>query len=173
MRVLVSTAFLVFAGIVGLVDLRSRRIPNWLTIFGAVAGLALVAPTGVDHIVQALLGFGLALLIGLLLFALKMLGAGDAKFLGAVGVWAGLDRLPVALLAMLGGGALFAVAWSLRRKVFGGTMLSTAAMISGAVTGTGRFSPVIGGTAAGRFPYGVGLGLGAAAWWLWTGGTLP
>jgi prepilin peptidase CpaA len=173
MSFLACALFLAFAGIVGTVDYRSRRIPNWLTVSGAGAGLLLVLPTGAGHVTQALLGFAAALAVGFLLFALRTLGAGDAKFIGAVGLWAGLERLPTAMLAMLAGGALFAVVWSVRQKVFRGTMLSTSAMIGGFVNGTGRVSPLIGGTAAGRFPYGVGLGLGAAAWWLWAGCTLP
>ena len=173
MSVLVCALFLVFAGIVGIVDYRSRRIPNWLTVSGAGAGLLLVLPTGADHATQAVLGLVVALGVGFLLFALKTLGAGDAKFIGAVGLWAGLERLPMAVLAMLAGGALFAVAWSVRARVFRGTIMSTSAMIGGFVNGTGRLAPLIGGTAAGRFPYGVGLGLGAAAWWLWAGCALP
>lgn len=173
MHALSCTTFLLFVGIVGVMDVRSRRIPNWLTLSGAVAGVLLVLPAGLEHLAQALLGFAVALAVGFLLFLLRTVGAGDAKFLGAVGAWAGLDRLPVALLAMVGGGALFALAWSLRQKVFRGTMMSTAAMISGVVNGTGRVAPLIGGTAAGRFPYGVGLGLGATVWWLWAGCVLP
>jgi prepilin peptidase CpaA len=173
MHALTCTTFLLFVGIVGVTDIRSRRIPNWLTVSGAAVGVLLVVPTGLEHLLQALLGFGVALSVGFLLFLLKTLGAGDAKFLGAVGVWAGLDRLPIAFLAMAGGGALFALAWSLRQKVFRGTMMSTAAMIGGVASGTGRVAPLIGGTSAGRFPYGVGLGLGAAAWWFWAGCLLP
>ena len=173
MQVLACTAFLAFAGIVGAVDFRTRRIPNWLTVAGAAAGLLLVIPAGMDHVGQALLGLGGALVVGFLLFVLKTLGAGDAKFMAAVGLWAGLERLPLAMLGMLAGGAVFAVAWSVREKVFRGTMVSTSAMIGGFMSGAGRIPPLIGGTTAGRFPYGVGLGCGAAAWWLWTGCTLP
>ena len=173
MQALACTAFLAFAGIVGAVDFRTRRIPNWLTVAGAAAGLLLVIPAGLDHVGQALLGFGGALVVGFLLFTFKTVGAGDAKFMAAVGLWAGLERLPVAMLGMLAGGAVFAVVWSVRQRVFRGTMMSTSAMIGGFVNGTGRLPPLIGGTAAGRFPYGVGLGLGAVAWWLWAGCTLP
>jgi prepilin peptidase CpaA len=89
-------ALLVWAVVI---DLRSRRIPNWLTAALAVSGLAQsfinlgatghgIAPS------QALLGFltGLALNAGL--FLLRIRGGGDVKLFAAVGAWLG----PLAIL---------------------------------------------------------------------------
>jgi prepilin signal peptidase PulO-like enzyme (type II secretory pathway) len=103
----------------------------------------------------------------------RTLGAGDAKFMAAVGAWAGLSRLPMAFLAMLGVGALTALAWSWRKRVLRATLASTATMVGGALHGTSAGTPWVGQTDVGRFPYGVGLGLGAIIWWLWTGCRLP
>jgi prepilin peptidase CpaA len=73
-----------------LIDLRTRRIPNWLTFSLAAAGLLqsflpgqLVTPS------YAVLGLltGLALNIGL--FAMNVRGGGDVKLFAALGAWVG------------------------------------------------------------------------------------
>jgi len=157
----------------GVMAFRTRRIPNWLTVGGALAGLVLSGMAGDGALLRSFWGMVGALAIGVTLYALKTLGAGDAKLLAAIGAWAGWSRLPGAFLAMLGGGALFALAWSLRQRVFRATLLSTSTMIGTALSGGGKGTPWVGNTALGRFPYGVGLGLGAIAWWFLAGGRLP
>ena len=71
-------------------DIRSRRIPNYLTLGTALAGLGFQFGTqGWYGLGQGLLGLGLgfALLIG---FYLKGgMGAGDVKALAALGAWLG------------------------------------------------------------------------------------
>jgi prepilin peptidase CpaA len=71
-------------------DLRQRRIPNFLSIAGFIAGIALHGWLAGWH------GFGLSLLSGLTLlvtmfglFALGWLGAGDVKLLAAAGAVGG------------------------------------------------------------------------------------
>lgn len=156
----------------GLLDLRTRRIPNWLTVGGAVAGLSLVAVSG-GGVVQSLAGLGTALGVGFLLYAMKLLGAGDAKLMAAVGAWAGLARVPEAFLGMLGGGAVLAIVWAIRGRVFGASLLSTATLLGNMTQGRPAGPAWVGNTAAGKIPYGLGLGIGAAAWWFWSGATLP
>ena len=173
MDVVICVALPVFALLAGYLDYQSRRIPNWLTVSGAVAGLCLSALGGTPHLIASLQGFGAALGVGLVLYVLRTLGAGDAKFMAAVGAWAGLSRLPMAFLSMIGFGALFALAWSWRRKMLRATLASSASMVGGALNGSSMGSPWVGQTESGRFPYGVGLGLGAIVWWLSTGCRLP
>jgi prepilin peptidase CpaA len=71
-------------------DVRRRRIPNYLTLGTALAGLGFQFGTqGWPGLGQGLLGLGLglALLIG---FYLKGgMGAGDVKALAALGAWLG------------------------------------------------------------------------------------
>ncbi|HEX4124467.1 MAG TPA: A24 family peptidase [Tepidisphaeraceae bacterium] len=77
---------LVAAGI----DLRSRRIPNWLVLIVIVSGLALsFTPYRVVSPGYALLGAcaGFGLTAGL--YFLKALCGGDVKLLFAVGMWTG------------------------------------------------------------------------------------
>jgi prepilin peptidase CpaA len=73
-----------------LIDLRSRRIPNWLTFSLAAAGLLQsFLPGGFITPLQASLGLltGFALNIGL--FAINVRGGGDVKLFAALGAWVG------------------------------------------------------------------------------------
>jgi prepilin peptidase CpaA len=73
-----------------LLDWRSRRIPNWLTVPGFLLGIALHAVLNGTHGLRfALAGSGLALILLLPLVALRALGAGDWKLMGAVGAFLG------------------------------------------------------------------------------------
>jgi prepilin peptidase CpaA len=81
----------------GLADLRTRRIPNWLNVSGLILGLGLntLFLRG-DGFRLALMGFGLALLVYLPLYLIRAMGAGDVKFMAAIGAiigpqnWLGL-----------------------------------------------------------------------------------
>ena len=86
-----------------LLDWRSRRIPNWLTVPGLLFGITVHAVlSGWHGTVFALEGAGLALVILLPLVLLRGLGAGDWKLMGAVGAMLG----PVLLLFVLSGSIL-------------------------------------------------------------------
>ena len=89
-------------------DLRTRRIPNALTASVAVGGLVYAACNG------GIMGLGesvaACLLLALpyvILFAVAGGGAGDAKMMGALGVWLGLKAGIVVLGAVGATGALF------------------------------------------------------------------
>ena len=95
----------VLAIIAGWTDLRSRRIPNWLTVPGLVVGVgANFALGGWGGLKTALLGAGLGLLVLLPFVMLRSLGAGDWKLAGALGAFAG----PAALVDLLLGSVLVA-----------------------------------------------------------------
>jgi len=73
-----------------LLDWRSRRIPNWLTVPGLVFGVAVHTVLNSWHgTLFALEGAGLALLLLLPLVLMRALGAGDWKLMGAVGAFLG------------------------------------------------------------------------------------
>lgn len=71
-------------------DLRQRRIPNFLSLGGFVAGLALHGWLDGWHGAGVALLSGLTLLLAMFgLFALGWLGAGDVKLLAAAGALGG------------------------------------------------------------------------------------
>jgi prepilin peptidase CpaA len=73
-----------------LLDWRSRRIPNWLTMPGFLSGIALhTVLNGWHGALFALEGAVLALVLLLPLVSLRALGAGDWKLMGAVGAFLG------------------------------------------------------------------------------------
>jgi prepilin peptidase CpaA len=97
--------------IAGYTDLRSRRIPNWLTVpallIGIVANTVLFRWAGLK---TSLLGtlLGLALLLPFVL--LRSLGAGDWKLAGALGAFTGPAALVDVLLGSIFVAGLMAVA---------------------------------------------------------------
>lgn len=73
-------------------DWRFRRIPNWLTLSGVLAGLGLnwfLYWNQVRYPREALLGLGLAFLIYFPLYLIRGMGAGDVKLMAAVGAIVG------------------------------------------------------------------------------------
>jgi prepilin peptidase CpaA len=87
-------------------DLRSREIPNWLTLLGILAGFGLHGwLDGMDGLSFAAAGFGAACLLFMPLFALRWLGGGDVKLMIAIGALTGWKTLIVIFVldAIFGG----------------------------------------------------------------------
>ena len=89
-------------------DLRSRRIPNWLTFGAAVAGgVSQWATHGVAGLGAASLGWLTGCALFFVPFALGGMGAGDVKLVAALGAWLGpSDALRLALYTGAAGGVL-------------------------------------------------------------------
>ena len=86
----------------GVMDWRYRRIPNWLTVPGLVAGISVnTAASGWSGAKVSLLGAGLGLLILLPFVLIKALGAGDWKLIGAIGACLGPSRLVSVLVGSM------------------------------------------------------------------------
>ncbi len=81
-----QVALLTLAVTAGFLDYRTRRIPNLPVLFGLMLGIGLnTMLDGTTGLGAAVRGVGLALLIYFPLFALRAMGAGDAKLMAAVG----------------------------------------------------------------------------------------
>ena len=94
MKLPILAGAVLLALIAGWTDLRYRRIPNWLTVPAAVAGVCSnTVLNGWAGLKMSLLGVGLGLALLLPFVLLKSLGAGDWKFAGALGAFTGSERL--------------------------------------------------------------------------------
>ena len=71
-------------------DIRTRRIPNWLTLSGVVLGVALnTFLFEINGLWFSLKGLGVAFGVYFVLYLLRAMGAGDVKLMAAVGAAAG------------------------------------------------------------------------------------
>jgi len=147
-------------------DLRSRRIPNWLTVSGVVAGLAIRAWMGPSAVLSGLLGVALALLLALPFLVAGALGGGDAKLLMAVGAFMGPGDLASASLVIAVTGGVVALVEAARRGVLLPTLASCGSLIRSWVT-LGRRPAGRSATGGERLtvPYGVAIAAGSLLWW--------
>src|SRR6266478_84904 len=98
-----------------LLDWRSRRIPNWLTVPGLLIGVGTHSLlTGWHGTLFALEGAALALVLLIPLVLLRALGAGDWKLMGAVGAFLGPILFLFVLLGSIFASGIMAVVQVLR-----------------------------------------------------------
>lgn len=149
----IAACLLVFLSAVAITDLRTNRIPNWLTLLAVSAALVLNLSVLGKHGVVAT---GTGLVAGLLAFLPFYLGggfgAGDVKAMAAVGSFVGAK------------GALLAATWTL--LVGGvGALIVVAALRWRAARSEGRWS--IRDAGRHRFPYGLAIACGTAISLVW------
>lgn len=104
---LVAFATLMVVG--GVIDALSYRIPNWISLaLLAAFGLAALTADAPFSLVAANVGAGAAAFaVGVLFFALRWIGGGDAKLFAAAALWLGWPAAaPYVLGLCLAGGAL-------------------------------------------------------------------
>ena len=98
-------------------DLRERRIPNWLAGATALLGLTGVAGIGpealLDHLLVALCVLG----TGIVAWRCRWLGGGDVKLLAALALWAGSPRVGDLLLGTALAGGILAMGMLLTRRI--------------------------------------------------------
>jgi prepilin peptidase CpaA len=125
---------LIVVAVAAFMDLRSRRIPNWLVLPFLLAGIV-VSPwrhdwpglrQGFWHgLGLSFAGLALGLLVYGFLFWLGGMGAGDVKLCAAIGAWIGPSQLFMAMIitAIIGGVMVlcWAVVGGFFKELFTGT----------------------------------------------------
>ena len=138
-------------------DVRTRRIPNWLT--GAIAGAGFGVAFGGGGVTpfQAVLGLLLGLALMLPGHVIGATGAGDVKLMAAVGSFLGPSLVFRAFLYSALAGGLLAIAVAMRRGLLADTLLGTTRlMTSPAATRDAIVTP----GRANRFAYGPAIAAG-------------
>jgi prepilin peptidase CpaA len=141
-------------------DVRSRRIPNWLTVSLATCGLVLSL---VGHAVtpgQAFLGLIAGLALMMPGHVIGATGAGDVKLMAAVGALVGSPLVFWAFLFSAVAGGVLAIIVAAQRGILGVTLLGTRDL----VTSPAGARPMIESAGrANRFPYGPAIAAGTIA----------
>jgi len=112
------------------IDLRTRRIPNWLSIPFLLSGMIVPAIAGGwAGLKTSLAGFGLALLLFGLPCFLRGMGIGDLKLAAGVGAWIGPNQFWLAFIMTAIVGGILAVAYAVRQRSSGRHLDRTAQCI--------------------------------------------
>jgi prepilin peptidase CpaA len=140
-------AILLLAG--AAIDLRSFRLPNWLTLATAILFVpwAVLTLSGLGQLGLHLLTGSLGLVVGSILFRFGALGGGDVKWLAALMLWLGPTEALLRFLVLVG---------------FSGGLLGLILLLFVRLTGSsyGRFD------GKQNLPYGVAIAIGGFDYWL-------
>jgi prepilin peptidase CpaA len=116
----------------GWIDYRTRRIPNWLTVSGALTGIA--AQTflaGSRGMMMSLQGLFLALLCLLPMVLLRAMGAGDWKLMGALGAILGPVMMLFVLVGAIFVSGVMAIVIIIRAKRVKETFINVFVLVQG------------------------------------------
>jgi prepilin peptidase CpaA len=118
---------LIVLAVATFMDMRSRRIPNWLVLPFLLVGVA-VSPwrhdwpglrQGFWHgLGMSFAGLALGLLVYGLLFWLGGMGAGDVKLCAAIGAWIGPAQLFIAMIITALAGGVMVLCWAVAGGFF-------------------------------------------------------
>ncbi|SRR5258706_11647620 len=138
MNSVVTFGLVACVGLAAAIDVRQRRIPNWLSLSGLLCGICLKSIfEGKEGFILSLLGIGTGFFLLFFGYLLGGIGAGDVKLLAAVGAFLGPKLVFCAFIWMaLSGGvlALLFVAW---KGAFRQTLVNLISLFQGWVYGTG------------------------------------
>jgi prepilin peptidase CpaA len=153
------------------IDVRSHRIPNWLTGGGIVIALVFAA-AGVapqqEGFLSSLGGMAAGLAMLLPMYLLRVMGAGDVKLMAMVGAFVGFPSIVYAVLFTFIAGGIAALSFALQRRAFrrmtSNVMHIVQWMTFAAIAGQRITPEMAGGASIGRLPYGVSIAIGTIAW---------
>ena len=148
----------------GVIDVRSNRIPNWLTY--TALGLALASRTlwgGWPALKQGLWGALLGGGVFFLFFLVRGMGAGDVKLMGAGSAWAGLHGAVKLLIATAYAGGAIALVYIVFHKQVGTTIRNLGTLLKFHLTSGIRPHPKLSlqSKTARRLPYGLAIAIGS------------
>lgn len=143
-------------------DWRMRRLPNVLTVGGALCGFAFAlghmgaGPTAL----MSLAGMGLGLVLLLPLWIIHVTGAGDVKLMAAIGAFVGPSDIGFAVLFTFIAGGVIALAWTAWLRALPRLAGNVRAVFYGAMAGMPSFTGL---PSVGRMPYAIAVCAGTFA----------
>ena len=158
-NLIVVSTLIVGVGTGAIIDLRTRRVPNVLTVSLAAAGLLLAAvgATGIT-LLSSMLGLVLGLALMLPGHILGATGAGDVKLFAATGAVVGSGLvIPAFLYTALAGGVIGVIV-AIRRRCLKQSIAATATLIASRGANAGDIDRP---GANNRFAYAPAIAVGA------------
>jgi prepilin peptidase CpaA len=145
-------------------DMRTRRIPNWLT--GAIAGGGFGLAFGGGGVTpwQAALGLLLGLALMLPGHVIGATGAGDVKLMAAVGAFLGPGLVFRAFLYSALAGGVLALAVAARRGLLTDTVLGASRLLTAPAAAR---DTIVAADRRNRFAYGPAIAAGTLSTLLW------
>jgi prepilin peptidase CpaA len=149
------------------IDVRTYRIPNWLTLPGTAFALiySVIVPfSPAAGFLWSLGGLFLGVMVMLPMYVLRAMGAGDVKLMAMAGAFLGVDATLQAIVSTLITGGILALGFALYRGAAGRMLgnirqlaMSTTVAILGGVCPSLQVTPA---ASVGKLPYGVSIGIG-------------
>lgn len=159
------------------IDVRTFRIPNWLTFGGAAMGLLfgaaiqwrLLGPAwAIDGFLWSLGGLAAGLALMLPMYALRVMGAGDVKLMAMAGAFLGLGQIVPAVLCVFVAGGALAIAYAVWRRALRRLAANLTEIVQSmavaAIAGVRPRGATAPRPSIGNLPYGVSISAGTIAW---------
>ena len=145
------------------VDIHTRRIPNWLTLpFLAAGAIVAVADQGLKGLGQSTGGIALAVAVTGIFCWLGGMGIGDLKLCAAVGAWIGPAQLGMALIATGIAGGVLALIWAACHRSLSESLDGSSELVSNFWTSGIHPHPVLvlNNPSARTMPYAPAIAIG-------------
>jgi prepilin peptidase CpaA len=162
-------ALIVLLVLAAVIDWKTLRIPNWLTVGGMVYGILYNASHATSvgaGLWTSLLGLATGLALLMPLYLLRVLGAGDVKLMGTMGAFLGAQAMPLVTVFVLATGGLAAVLFALSRRALIPFLHNLRFVTWSLLTpGSGAWRPSAAAAmpSIGKLPYGVSICVGGIA----------
>jgi prepilin peptidase CpaA len=146
-----------------IIDISTRRIPNWLTIPGICIGVCTNGYlNGAEGVKSSLLGVCAGFLLLFFAYLLGGMGAGDVKLLSAVGSFLGPRLVFYSFVWMALAGGLIAFLVLIYKKAFSQTFRNLKLLLSGWILRTQENGVDVSlrNPSLIKLPYGVAIAIG-------------
>lgn len=113
-------------------DIRSMRIPNWITVTALLTGLLVQAVVqGWQGLLFAICGAVAGFVLLLIMYSIGAVGAGDVKLFAGIGAWTGVLFTAQVIMYSVFFGALIGWVIVLRRREMGMRLRKTINSLTG------------------------------------------